>query len=487
MQAKLALFSPAEVEEICAATRRVLDGKGLLFAIPEAVTVFRENGFRITEGNVVHIDSRQLDAALKTVPSAFVRRGADPSRDVPIGDGKTRYGLGSLPIWVIESSPTIRRRAATLQDFKDFTLLSESLDGYAIGNPVVQPQELPVGVMHVLWNRNNAVRMTKPACCWYATSFPVAQEGLEVLRLAAGGAEELAGLDRWAITICPDSALTWGKSTIGALVMARAGVPIDILPMPFLGSMYPVTLPGALVQSTAETLGIAVLSQLVRPGCPVLASASYGGIMDMSVGAHSFGAPESALFAAASTAVGKAFGLPVNMMVGTSDSKCPDAQAAFEKSLGYLMCALAGADCVTMAGALLDFALSASAEMLLIEEEIIGNVQRIVAAECVDAESLALEQIMALPFGGHYLESPHTLAHFRQALYLPRLADRRSWQVWEGDGAADAAHRARARAQKILREARPSLGVAPERARAVDAFAAEVCRRCGVDPESVLY
>jgi trimethylamine--corrinoid protein Co-methyltransferase len=126
-------------------------------------------------------------------------------------------------------------------------------------------------------------------------------------------------------------------------------------------------------------------------------------------------------------------------------------------------------------------------EMLLIEEEIIGNVQRIVARECVDAESLAVEQIMALPFGGHYLESPHTLAHFRQALYLPRLADRRSWEVWQRDGAADAACRARARARNILEGARPSLGVAPDRARAVDGFAAEVCHRCGVDPETVLY
>jgi trimethylamine---corrinoid protein Co-methyltransferase len=487
MQAKLTLFSHGEVEEICRATRRVLDFKGLRFAIPEAVAVFRQNGFRITEGNVVHIDSGQLEAALKTVPSSFVRRGAHPSRDVPIGDGKTRFGIGSLPLWVIETSPAVRRRPATFQDFKDFTLLSENLDAFAIGNPVVQPQELPVGVMHVLWNRNNAVRMTKPACCWYATSFPVAEEGLEVLRLAAGGSEELATLDRWSITICPDSALTWGKSAIGALVMARAGVPIDILPMPFLGSMYPVTLPGALVQSMAEVLGLVVLCQLVRPGCPVLQCASYGGIMDMSLGVHSFGAPESALFAAASTILGKAFGLPVNMMVGTTDSKCPDAQAALEKTQGYLMCALAGADCVTMAGALLDFALSASVEQLLIEEEIVGNVERIVARESIDTESLALEQIIALPFGGHYLESPHTLAHFRESLYVPRLADRSPWEVWEREGAEDAIQRARKRAQRILQEARPAQGVASDRAKAVDEFAAGICRRCSVDPETVLY
>ena len=333
MQAELGLFAHGEVEEICAAARRILHRKGLRFAVPEVLAVFQRHGFQVSDGDVVHISPQELEEALRTVPRSFVRHGAAAAQDVFIGDGRTKYAIGSLPIWIVEPSSGTGRRPAAYRDFRDFTLLSEALDAYAIGNPVVQPQELPVEVMPVLWNRNNAVRMTKPACCWYATSFPVAEEGLEVLKLAAGGPEALRGLNRWAITICPDSALQWGKSAIGALVMAEAGVPIDILPMPFLGSMYPVTIPGALVQSAAEVLGIVVLSQLVRPGCPVLYSASYGGIMDMASGFHSFGAPESALFGAASAKVGRAFGLPVNMMQGTTDSKCPDAQAAFEKTL----------------------------------------------------------------------------------------------------------------------------------------------------------
>ena len=487
MHAQLNLFSDGEVEAICDAARRVLLAKGVRFVIPEVLAVFRKHGFRITEGNVVHIEPQELDAALKTAPRSFIRHGADPSRDITIGDGTTHYAIGSLPIWILETGTEVRRRAATYQDFKNFTLLSENLDGYAIGNPVVQPQELPVEVMHALWNRNNAVRMTKPACCWYATSFSVAEEGREVLRLAAGGDKELCASNRWAITVCPDSALQWGKSAIGAMVMAEAAVPIDVLPMPFLGSMYPVTIAGALVQSAVETLGIVVLSQLIRPGCPVLYSPSYGGIMDMAVGAHSFGAPESALFAAASTKAGKAFGLPVNMMQGTTDSKCPDAQAAWEKTLTYLMCALAGADCVTMAGALLDFALSASYEQLMIDEEIIGSVRRIVKSESIDTETIAEDEIMRLPFGGHYLESAHTLTHFRDALHRPHLADRRPWEQWVRDGARDAPRRAADRAERILQTATPSRGLPPDRQRAVDDFTARICRRHGVDPESVLY
>lgn len=487
MRAELALFADGEVEQICAAARRVLHRKGLRFTVPEVLAAFRRHGFQVSDGDVVHISSQELDAALKTVPRSFVRRGAQAARDVLIGDGATKYAIGSLPIWIIETSAGPSRRPATYRDFQNFTLLSEALDAYAIGNPVVQPQELPAEVMHVIWNRNNAVRMTKPACCWYATSFPVAEEGLEVLRLAAGGLEELRGLNRWAITICPDGALQWGRSAIGALVLAEAGVPLDVLPMPFLGSMYPVTIPGALVQSAAEVLGIVVLSQLVRPGCPVLYSASYGGIMDMASGFHSLGAPESALFGAASAKVGRAFGIPVNMMQGTTDSKCPDAQAAFEKALAYLMCALAGADCVTMAGALLDFALSASYEQLLIEEEILGYVQRIARGETLDRETLAEGEILALPFGGHYLESAHTLAHFREALYFPRLADRRSWEQWYADGGKDAARRAGERARQILEQAKPAEGLPAERRRAVDAFCASVCTRHHVDPESLLY
>ena len=114
-------------------------------------------------------------------------------------------------------------------------------------------------------------------------------------------------------------------------------------------------------------------------------------------------------------------------------------------------------------------------------------MQRIAKSEAIDRETLAEEQIMALPFGGHYLESPHTLAHFREALYIPRLADRRSWEQWYSDGAMDATQRAGERARRILDEAKPAEGLPEERRRAVDAFCASVCARNKVDPETVLY
>lgn len=487
MKSSFNVLSDNEIESICGAVRRILNKKGLRFVAPEVLAVFRKNGFRITEKNVVHITPDELQAALRPAPRKFIRKGAHAGRDVVIGDRETKFAVGSLPIWVIETEPTVSRRPATWDDLMRFTLLSESLDGYSIGNAVVQPREIPNEVMHVLWNRNNAVRMTKPACCWYGDSLERSEEGLEVLRLAAGGLDEVRGLKRWAITVCPDRALEWGASAIGGMVMADAEVPVDILPMPFLGSMYPVTLAGALVQSAVEVLGIVVLTQLVRPGCPVLYAASYGGIMDMKMAAHSFGAPESALFAAASTQIGHAFGLPVNMMQGTSDSKLPDAQAAYEKTMAYLMCALAGADCVTQSGALLDFALSASYESLVIEDEIVRFVKHISRGTLVSKETLAEEEIMNLPFGGHYLESEHTFAHFRDELAPALISDRQSWDKWYSAGAKDAVKRAAERKDAILSGTKPCLGVSEDARRDVDEFVRQICRKYGFIADHCLY
>ncbi|MDM8540570.1 trimethylamine methyltransferase family protein [Desulfococcaceae bacterium HSG9] len=39
--------------------------------------------------------------------------------------------------------------------------------------------------------------------------------------------------------------------------------------------------------------------------------------------------------------------------------------------------------------------------------------------------------------GGAFLEQDHTFQHFRQALWKPKLLERRNWDLWEKDGARD--------------------------------------------------
>jgi trimethylamine--corrinoid protein Co-methyltransferase len=52
------------------------------------------------------------------------------------------------------------------------------------------------------------------------------------------------------------------------MVLARHGQCVVITPFTLMGAMAPITLAGALVQQTAEALGVITLLQLVRPGAP---------------------------------------------------------------------------------------------------------------------------------------------------------------------------------------------------------------------------
>ncbi len=49
------------------------------------------------------------------------------------------------------------------------------------------------------------------------------------------------------MTVCPQQALTWSEEIVIAIETAKAKLPLELSPMPLLGSLHPVTLAGALV------------------------------------------------------------------------------------------------------------------------------------------------------------------------------------------------------------------------------------------------
>ena len=265
--------------------------------------------------------------------------------------------------------------------------------------------------------------------------------------------------------------------------MAKAGVPIEIMPMPFPGSMTPVTLAGTIVQFNAEILSALVLAQALGPGVPINYT-TYGGVMDMHFAAHSFGAPEVAIYSAAAAQLSNWYGVPNNLVTGISDSKVPDAQAAYEKALTTLVPCLAGADSTSLIGGELDFGLSANYEQLVIDDEIAGQILRIVRGFEVNEETLALDVIRDVGPGGHYLGTDHTRRCFRQELWVPSLSDRSAWGVWEAGGKKDILVRARERVEGLLAAHEP-IPLPEARARAVDAIVRDICEREGVEYETV--
>jgi trimethylamine--corrinoid protein Co-methyltransferase len=156
-------------------------------------------------------------------------------------------------------------------------------------------------------------------------------------------------------------------------------------------------------------------------------------ILDMATTILSYGAPEMTLLSAAMTNLAQYLKLPMFSTAGCSDAKTLDQQAAIESALSIAVAGLSGANLIHDVG-YLESGLDGSFEMLVMSDEIISMVKRILRGVVVDAEHLALDAITRVGPGGHFLADEHTLTHFRTEFWRPELLDRSNWDTWVENG-----------------------------------------------------
>jgi trimethylamine--corrinoid protein Co-methyltransferase len=140
-------------------------------------------------------------------------------------------------------------------------------------------------------------------------------------------------------------------------------------------------------------------------------------------------------------------------LAGASDAKLPDGQAAAEAALTILVDALSGGHLVHDSG-YLESGLTGSLAQLAICDEIIAWARRVLAPVPVDDETLALELVDELGIDGSFLETEHTLEHYRERWY-PDLFERFSHDGWRSRGAKTLAERAADRVDVLLAAHRP--------------------------------
>jgi trimethylamine--corrinoid protein Co-methyltransferase len=207
------------------------------------------------------------------------------------------------------------------------------------------------------------------------------------------------------------------------LYAAEKNIPAIITPCPSAGGTAPATMAGVLVQALAECLSGIVMAQLKNEGAPVI----MGGvvtIMDMLTTTYSYGAPELSLLSAGFTEISTA---------GCSDAKSLDQQAAIEGAISIAVAALSGASLIHDVG-YLESGLVGSYDMLVMSNEIIGMVKRIMGGITVDEDTLAVDVIANVGPGGHFLGEKHTLKHFRE-FWRPELLNRAKVDDWKAAGA----------------------------------------------------
>jgi trimethylamine--corrinoid protein Co-methyltransferase len=194
---------------------------------------------------------------------------------------------------------------------------------------------------------------------------------------------------------------------------------------------------------------------MVRPGSP-LGFGMWPFISDLRTAAFSGGSGEEALVMAATAQLCNHFGLVSSVAAGMTDAKTMDAQAGYEKALTNVTAALAGANLIAAYPGMVGGLIGQSFEGMVIDNDMLGNIQRILRGIEVNDETLSYDVIAETVRGaGHYLGHPQTLKMMESEFLYPTLADRSSPGAWEEAGHKNIYEAAHARVQRLLADYYP--------------------------------
>lgn len=441
-----------QIRDIDAAVVQVLEDVGVMMEHRPALEVMADHGCRVDFGKrIVRVPESILRKALSTAPARFTLHGLKPEFDVPVDLDRIYTIGGSSALFVIGLDGV--RRPATMQDLHDLTRLQDALPSLDIMHGIVNPQDIPqVGFDRRLFS---AV-LSNTARNYYSQAIGAGgvRDQVEMASLLLGGREAVRRRCPFTIVLCLISPLTHSAIRLEELMeCARQDVPIYVEVDSQPGATTPVTLAGTLVEECATVLAGIVLAQLLKPGLPsIFAIAS--GVMDMGTGNYSGGDPRTTLLHAATAQMARFYKLPFQGGTGI-DATCSDAQAGYERGLQVLGNALAGTNFIHLSIGLMEQMLTASYEQCVIDDEILAASFAIARGIEVTPETLAVDVIREVGPGGNFLAHDHTLRHFRNASFFPRLTSRRKYEAWRDEGAKDMRQRANERAREILASHHP--------------------------------
>jgi len=191
------------------------------------------------------------------------------------------------------------------------------------------------------------------------------------------------------------------------------------------------------------------IAQAVRPGTPAI----YGSFftpLDMRSGSPAFGMPEAVLGTVAGAQIARRYHLPYRGGGGLASADAVDAQAASESMMSLWATYLCASDFVLHAAGWLEGGLTASFEKFALDVELIRMFERMRRGVGFTEEELALGAIRELGPGGMFLESEHTMTHFRDWLYMSPIFTTPDFATWESMGAETLDRRANAEWKKLL-------------------------------------
>lgn len=421
----------------------LLETLGMGQAVPEFLEVVTQAGGELNENGRLLFPRRIVEAAMATAAKEWVLHGLDETKSLELGGERVHFGTAGAAVYILDHE-TQRFRESTLVDLYDLGRLFDTLDNiHFFVRPVVARDVPDVRELDINTAFSVMVSTTKPVGTAFFRPEHVG-EVVSMYDMALGGEGEFAKrpfvIANNTFVVPP---LRFAEESAQCMVeQVRHGMPINLLSAGQAGATSPAALAGSLAQALAECLAALTCVNLMSPGHPCIMGL-WPFVSDLRTGAMTGGSGEEAVLNAAAAQITNWLGLPSGVAAGMADSKIADAQAGYEKGVTLTLAAQAGANMVFESAGMLSSLLVCSPEMMVIDNDLLGSVNRTVRGIEVSEETLSAHVIRGVVDGPqHFLGEKQTLDIMQTEYTYPMVSDRLSPDDWIDAGAKDARDRA---------------------------------------------
>ncbi len=442
----------ADMQRIHETALKLLETVGMGTPIPSCVEAMTARGCWINDKGRLCIPRSLVEDILATCARNFVLHARDPNLDLEPWGNKVYFGTAGAAVHVaeIESNSYRESYLADLYDAARIVDTCEHIHFFQrclTARDMLNGHDLDINTLYASLagtNKHVGTSMVEPQHV---------DECLQILHYVAGGEKkwrERPFVSQSNCFVVPP--LKFAEDACRCLeVAARGGMPVLLLSAAQAGATSPAALAGTVVQAVSECLAGLVYINCVVPGA-IAIWGPWPFVSDLRTGAMSGGSGEQALITAACGQMGHFYNLTVGSAAGMCDSKFPDVQAGYEKGVTAGISAMAGINMMyEMAGmhaSLLGFCL----ESLLIDNDMLGSINRNVRGIEVNDATLSFDVIteVCLEGPGHYLGSDQTLSMMQTEYVYPHLGNRMSPKEWNEAGKPDILKKAIAKKREIL-------------------------------------
>jgi trimethylamine--corrinoid protein Co-methyltransferase len=440
---QLKLLNEEQIQQIHGYALRILSETGVRVDSPSVVEMLGKTGQVEVQERSVKLSPELVEEAISSAPSVIQMYDRHGNPVFRLGEDRLRFGVGVTALYYQEPEEE-NLVLFTRAHMRDLTRLGSVLPLYDVISTPGIVRDVPEYLSDLYGSLEHFANTTKPLVLLVSDEHNFAPV-LDMFEYLHGGLGEKPFVLPYFNPVSP---LVMDSGTLLKMGVAiERGLPFIFSNYSMAGASTPLTPAGTLALLLAELLAGLTISQVMKPGTPVLL-----GMLPVYFDMKSmlnFYDPQSFLLNLACAEMMAHYNLPHCGTSGSGTGWGMDLISADSYWMNTLTFSLTKGGLAPFVGDSLG-SKAISPTSIVQVHEIIDQVLRFANGFQLDDTQAALDEIAKVGPGGSFLSSPSTLKNYKKGYYVSGVYPRWPMERWQAEEQPEARQVLREKTRALL-------------------------------------